>query len=398
MRRWGIKSILNKKSDSRKQLVKTAFTVVFFALFCLIIFNPIRAFAKGDIHTGSEEYRNDFGNDFNVGIYIGATDGDTFKDYKVEIEYNPLYVHFINGETEEDSGKIVLEGASVDGNSVREMLLFRPIMGGVTRLKVASAQLNDDDDIELEVEENLEDSLIIINAPLCDEPSSVNINEKKLDLEQDTFEYSISVPYSNKLILTTSDDFIVINDKDELKEGFNQVKVLFGKPATVPLEYTFNISVEKEIKPEPPKEVEVEEPVEEDLLSIIKRQAENTEVDPEIKALNLKSATIQKIDNEEELRTERLKSILIVLIFGILIVVIALVKVIYEVIFNSKVGIMRERRFAGKRFFGSKEKSGKLTFESINTKRTISEQYFVDGLDIKINDIVDKEKKNANKK
>ena len=391
MRRWGIKSVLNKESDSRKQLYKTAFSVVFFALFCLIILNPIKAFAKGDIHTGSEEYRNDFGKDFNVGIYIGTTDGDTFKDYKVEIEYNPLYIHYINGETEEDTGKIVLEGTSPDGNSVREMLNFRPVMGGVTHLKVASSVIHDAKDSSLEVEENLEEALIVINAPRCEVPKSITINEKTIEINPESTDYSISIEYTDNLSIS-SQDYVVIPEFEEIKEGSNHVKVLFGKPATVPLEYTFNINIEK--KPEPVVETPVEEePEEEDLLSILEKQAKKTGPDPEIAALNLKAAKMSTIDNEEELKEDRKKSVFIVVGFIVLIVVVIVAKVLYEVLSNSKIGILRENKFKGKRFFKKKKKSGKLSFDTIETKRTISEQYFVDGLDIKINDIVDKGKK-----
>ncbi len=397
MRRWGIKSVLNKRLDSRKQSVKTAFTVVFFALFCLIILNPIRAFAKGDIHTGSEEYRNDFGKDFNVGIYIGATDGDTFKDYKVEIEYNPLYVHFLNGDTEEDTGKIVLEGTSPDGNAIREMLNFRPVMGGVTHLKVASATLHSATDTDLEVEEHLEDALIVINAPRCEAPASVTINGKALEIKPETTQYTISIDYTDKLDVTAPNEFVVIPESEELKEGFNQVKVLFGKTATVPLEYTFNINVEK--KPEPVVETPFEEePEEDDLLTILEKQANKTDTDPEIAALNLKAAKMQTLDNEEELKGERKKSIFIVIAFAVMIVLVLVGKIIYDVISNSKIAILRENKFKGKKFFKRKKKSGKLTFDAIEPKRTISEQYFVDGLDIKINDIVDKGKNNAGKK
>ena len=103
--------------------------------------------------------------------------------------------------------------------------------------------------------------------------------------------------------------------------------------------------------------------------------------------------------NQVEVKNENSKNVIILLGLIGLSISIFLAKLLSSVVINGDHGVRRERGLNLKNRLSSKRKSDMFSFAEIESKKSASSKYFEYGLDVKINDVFDKEgKENVGKK
>lgn len=112
--------------------------LVFFSVIILTA-DPCKVFAADAAAIfGSDSYENESGAEFPVGVYI---QGDSeIGYYKVDIDYDPERLRYIEGATEGENGHIIVEGVG-SGDVVSTMLRFQALSGGETNIKITDARV-----------------------------------------------------------------------------------------------------------------------------------------------------------------------------------------------------------------------------------------------------------------
>ena len=115
-------------------------------LFCLLgagtVFIPVSDVMAADASVvfGSDEYENESGSEFPVGVYINGDGESDIGYYKVEIKYDPQRLRYIEGATEGGDGTVIFEGVGNDV-SVSTMLQFEALSGGDTQLSIGDTRV-----------------------------------------------------------------------------------------------------------------------------------------------------------------------------------------------------------------------------------------------------------------
>ena len=386
----------------------TALRVAFIYAFAALLFLPsLKAEAKGNIHTGSPEYVSSALEEFNVGVYTEATEGDRLGEFELIISFDPAYLTCIEEDGENTSGEIRIKEDSFDALRYKSMLTFKSLVGGETKIEVKEATLKSPDGEKLETD-SLPSIPIHINAPQLTPPDYMSVNGVRIEgfNSKDT-EYKVNIPYVEKLFIYVPEDYKVSYD-DSLSEGKNTVKALVTKEGFSTLEYTLEVNMEAKPTEEPVVQEEETkgttdtepeiDPEMREIKEALKKSNEKKK-NPEIEALNLKGMIAPSNSNQVEVKNENSKNIIILLGLIGLSIIIFLAKLLSSVVINGDHGVRRERGLNLKNRLSSKRKSDMFSFAEIESKKSASSKYFEYGLDVKINDVFDKEgKENVGKK
>ena len=95
--------------------------VIFAAVLLAFVIN-IDVHAAGSITYGSESYTNEYGKEFQIGVYINAD--EDISRYFVYLKYNPDMLEFVGGGDLVQEGMVLASGSG-SKNSYRQMLTFR---------------------------------------------------------------------------------------------------------------------------------------------------------------------------------------------------------------------------------------------------------------------------------
>ena len=381
---------------------KKEYAIAFLLPIFLLVFSA-RVNAEGNVHMGSIQYNVNVNSDFNVGIYTEGVDGDRMSKYEVVISYDPVYISYESDTDKDNDGKITLKGESLDGGTVRNMLTFHSVLGGESKIIVESAKIYDLNGNLLDNKE-LPTVNVNITADASEPPTKIKINgEEVADYSADVREYSVTVPFSEKLNIEVPGDYLVIPDTDKLSVGKNEVKVIIAKEGATAREYKFEITVEP--KEEPKEETEVTDNTSKENGSKDAQNASAGKTDgtgkdgkigtgKETKGIEDKEfPNLEPIPDtfgvdKESLKAQNRKSIIILIGFAVIIVLILAAKFGYDAILSRGNRIKRDRTATSSL---RKNSQSQLLFVDINDKSQKSQaQYFEYGLDIKMKDINDK--------
>ena len=204
----------------------------------------ISANAKGIVYTGSTEYNATSGQDFNVGVYLGGDNGEKTGDYETVIVYDENYLTYVGGANDGGNGRVSVSGTSADGGRVKVMITFHAVIGGETTVKVENATLTDENGGALEITE-FPEVPVHIQAPAADAPEYIMFNGEMLpDYSADVNEYSFDIPYTENFEFSVPEGFKIITDTEGLKAGANEIALKVTQDNRTPLEYKITVNME----------------------------------------------------------------------------------------------------------------------------------------------------------
>ena len=333
----------------------------------------ISADAKGIVYTGSTEYNATSGQNFNVGVYFGGDNGEKTGDYEAVITYDENYLIYVGGGNEGGNGRVNVSGTSADGGRVKVMITFQAVIGGETSVKVESATLTDNNGGALEIVE-FPEVPVHIQAPVADVPEYIMFNGEMLpDYSEDVKEYSLDIPYTENFEFSTPDGYKIVSDAKGLEAGVNEIVLKVTQDNRTPLEYKITINMEA-LKEEEPETQENTAEVTETTEEVSK------ETEPEV-ATEEVTATEENVLSEENSETvpgdvntenviavskgklpknDNTKSFIVLGLFAAAILVILLLKLIWDRVGIAGRGIQRGFRIIRK-------KVAKNTYQPVQT-------------------------------
>ena len=297
--------------------------------------------AKGIVYTGSAEYNATSGQDFNVGVYFGGDNGEKTGNYEAVIVYDENYLTYVGGGNEGGNGKINVSGTSADGGRVRVMITFHAVIGGETSVKVESATLTDNDGGALEITE-FPEVPVHIQAPVADAPEYIMFNGEILpDYSEDVQEYTLDIAYTENFEFSVPDGYKIISETEGLEAGENEIVLNVTQDNRTPLEYKITVNMEalKEEEPETQentaedtektKEVSENtdsEPAEETANEETVLTEENAEANPG----NVNTNNVNAVSKGKIPKNENTNSFIVLGLFAVAILVILLLKLIWD--------------------------------------------------------------------
>ena len=297
--------------------------------------------AKGIVYTGSAEYNATSGQDFNVGVYFGGDNGEKTGNYEAVIVYDENYLTYVGGGNEGGNGRISVSGTSADGGRVRVMITFHAVIGGETSVKVESATLTDNDGGALEITE-FPEVPVHIQAPAADAPEYIMFNGEILpDYSEDVQEYTLDIAYTENFEFSVPDGYKIISETEGLEAGENEIVLNVTQDNRTPLEYKITVNMEalKEEEPETQentaedaektKEVSENtdsEPAEETANEETVVTEENAEANPG----NVNTNNVNAVSKGKIPKNENTNSFIVLGLFAVAILVILLLKLIWD--------------------------------------------------------------------
>ena len=297
--------------------------------------------AKGIVYTGSAEYNATSGQDFNVGVYFGGDNGEKTGNYEAVIVYDENYLTYVGGGNEGGNGRISVSGTSADGGRVRVMITFHAVIGGETSVKVESATLTDNDGAALEITE-FPEVPVHIQAPVADAPEYIMFNGEILpDYSEDVQEYTLDIAYTENFEFSVPDGYKIISETEGLEAGENEIVLNVTQDNRTPLEYKITVNMEalKEEEPETQentaedaektKEVSENtdsEPAEETANEETVLTEENAEANPG----NVNTNNVNAVSKGKIPKNENTNSFIVLGLFAVAILVILLLKLIWD--------------------------------------------------------------------
>ena len=297
--------------------------------------------AKGIVYTGSAEYNATSGQDFNVGVYFGGDNGEKTGNYEAVIVYDENYLTYVGGGNEGGNGRISVSGTSADGGRVRVMITFHAVIGGETSVKVESATLTDNDGGALEITE-FPEVPGHIQAPVADAPEYIMFNGEILpDYSEDVQEYTLDIAYTENFEFSVPDGYKIISETEGLEAGENEIVLNVTQDNRTPLEYKITVNMEalKEEEPETQentaedaektKEVSENtdsEPAEETANEETVLTEENAEANPG----NVNTNNVNAVSKGKIPKNENTNSFIVLGLFAVAILVILLLKLIWD--------------------------------------------------------------------
>ena len=297
--------------------------------------------AKGIVYTGSAEYNATSGQDFNVGVYFGGDNGEKTGNYEAVIVYDENYLTYVGGGNEGGNGKISVSGTSADGGRVRVMITFHAVIGGDTSVKVESATLTDNDGAALEITE-FPEVPVHIQAPVADAPEYIMFNGEILpDYSEEVQEYTLDIAYTENFEFSVPDGYKIISETEGLEAGENEIVLNVTQDNRTPLEYKITVNMEalKEEEPETQentaedaektKEVSENtdsEPAEETANEETVLTEENAETNPG----NVNTNNVNAVSKGKIPKNENTNSFIVLGLFAVAILVILLLKLIWD--------------------------------------------------------------------
>ena len=297
--------------------------------------------AKGIVYTGSAEYNATSGQDFNVGVYFGGDNGEKTGNYEAVIVYDENYLTYVGGGNEGGNGRISVSGTSADGGRVRVMITFRAVIGGETSVKVESATLTDNDGGALEITE-FPEVPVHIQAPVADAPEYIMFNGEILpDYSEDVQEYTLDIAYTENFEFSVPDGYKIISETEGLEAGENEIVLNVTQDNRTPLEYKITVNMEA-LKEEEP---ETQENTAEDAEKM-KEVSENTDSEPaeetaneetvlteenaEANPGNVNTNNVNAVSKGKIPKNENTNSFIVLGLFAVAILVILLLKLIWD--------------------------------------------------------------------
>ena len=321
----------------------------------------ISANAKGIVYTGSTEYNATSGQDFNVGVYLGGDNGEKTGDYEAVIVYDENYLTYVGGANEGGNGRVSVSGTSADGGRVKVMITFHAVIGGETTVKVENATLTDENGGALEITE-FPEVPVHIQAPAADAPEYIMFNGEMLpDYSADVNEYSFDIPYTENFEFSVPEGFKIITDTEGLKAGANEIALKVTQDNRTPLEYKITVNMEALEEEESETEentAEGTDNTEEVLEETNSEPVEEVTADEENVSDETNALTVPGNVNTENENTvsksiipknENIKSFIILGMFAAAILVILLLKLIWDRAGIAGRGIQRGFRIIRKK-------------------------------------------------
>ena len=319
----------------------------------------ISAEAKGIVYTGSTEYNATSGQDFNIGVYLGGDNGEKTGDYQAVISYDDNYLTYVGGANEGGNGKVTVSGTSADGGRVKVMITFHAVIGGETSVKVESAALTDNNGAALAIEE-FPEVPVHIAAPAADAPEFIMFNGEMLpDYSADVKEYTVDIAYTENFEFSVPEGFKIVSDTESLEAGVNDITLLVTQDNRTPLEYKITVNMEAPEIEEPEVQentAEVTENTEEVSEETTTEPAE-TQVTEETVLTENNAETLPGNVNTENVnvaakkpwQNENTKSFIILGLFAVAVLVILLLKLIWDRLGIAGRGIKRGFRIIQKK-------------------------------------------------
>lgn len=328
--------------------------------------------AKGIVYTGSTEYNASSGQDFNIGVYFGGDNGEKTGDYEAVIVYDENYLTYVGGGNEGGNGKISVSGASADGGRVKIMITFHAVIGGETSVKVESATLTDNNGGALEITE-FPEVPVHIQAPVADAPEYIMFNGETLpDYSTDVKEYTLDIPYTENFEFSIPDGYKIVSDAENLEAGVNEIVLKVTQDNRTPLEYKITVNMEAPEEEESETQentAEVTENTEEVSNETETEAAEEVtaneetvlpEENAEVVPSNVNTENVNAVSRGKLIKNENTKSFIILGLFAVAILVILLLKLIWDRAGIAGRGIKRGFRIIQK-------KVAKNTYQPIQT-------------------------------
>ena len=297
--------------------------------------------AKGIVYTGSAEYNATSGQDFNVGVYFGGDNGEKTGNYEAVIVYDENYLTYVGGGNEGGNGRISVSGTSADGGRVRVMITFHAVIGGETSVKVESATLTDNDGGALEITE-FPEVPVHIQAPVADAPEYIMFNGEILpDYSEDVQEYTLDIAYTENFEFSVPDGYKIISETEGLEAGENEIVLNVTQDNRTPLEYKITVNMEalKEEEPETQENIAEDaektkevsentdsEPAEETANEETVLTEENAEANPG----NVNTNNVNAVSKGKIPKNENTNSFIVLGLFAVAILVILLLKLIWD--------------------------------------------------------------------
>ena len=297
--------------------------------------------AKGIVYTGSAEYNATSGQDFNVGVYFGGDNGEKTGNYEAVIVYDENYLTYVGGGNEGGNGKISVSGTSADGGRVRVMITFHAVIGGDTSVKVESATLTDNDGGALEITE-FPEVPVHIQAPVADAPEYIMFNGEILpDYSEEVQEYTLDIAYTENFEFSVPDGYKIISETEGLEAGENEIVLNVTQDNRTPLEYKITVNMEAPKEEEPETQENTAEDAEQ-----TKEVSENTDSEPaeetaneetvlteenaETNPGNVNTNNVNAVSKGKIPKNENTNSFIVLGLFAVAILVILLLKLIWD--------------------------------------------------------------------
>lgn len=321
----------------------------------------ISANAKGIVYTGSTEYNATSGQDFNVGVYLGGDNGEKTGDYEAVIVYDENYLTYVGGANEGGNGRVSVSGTSADGGRVKVMITFHAVIGGETTVKVENATLTDENGGALEITE-FPEVPVHIQAPAADAPEYIMFNGEMLpEYSADVKEYSLDIPYTENFEFSVPEGFKIITDTEGLKAGANEIVLKVTQDNRTPLEYKITVNMEALEEEESETEEDTAGGTDntEDVLEETNSEpveevtADEGNVSDESNVLtvpgNVNTENVNTVSKSIIPKNENIKSFIILGMFAAAILVILLLKLIWDRAGIAGMGIQRGFRIIRKK-------------------------------------------------
>ena len=321
----------------------------------------ISANAKGIVYTGSTEYNATSGQDFNVGVYLGGDNGEKTGDYETVIVYDENYLTYVGGANDGGNGRVSVSGTSADGGRVKVMITFHAVIGGETTVKVENATLTDENGGALEITE-FPEVPVHIQAPAADAPEYIMFNGEMLpDYSADVNEYSLDIPYTENFEFSVPEGFKIITDTEGLKAGANEIALKVTQDNRTPLEYKITVNMEALEEEESETEEntaggtdnteEVLEETDSEPVEEITADEENVSDESNVLTVpgNVNTENENTVSKSIIPKNENIKSFIILGMFAAAILVILLLKLIWDRAGIAGRGIQRGFRIIRKK-------------------------------------------------
>ena len=321
----------------------------------------ISANAKGIVYTGSTEYNATSGQDFNVGVYLGGDNGEKTGDYETVIVYDENYLTYVGGANDGGNGRVSVSGTSADGGRVKVMITFHAVIGGETTVKVENATLTDENGGALEITE-FPEVPVHIQAPAADAPEYIMFNGEMLpDYSADVNEYSFDIPYTENFEFSVPEGFKIITDTEGLKAGANEIALKVTQDNRTPLEYKITVNMEALEEEESETEEntaegtdnteEVLEETDSEPVEEITADEENVSDESNVLTVpgNVNTENVNTVSKSIIPKNENIKSFIILGMFAAAILVILLLKLIWDRAGIAGRGIQRGFRIIRKK-------------------------------------------------
>ena len=321
----------------------------------------ISANAKGIVYTGSTEYNATSGQDFNVGVYLGGDNGEKTGDYETVIVYDENYLAYVGGANDGGNGRVSVSGTSADGGRVKVMITFHAVIGGETTVKVENATLTDENGGALEITE-FPEVPVHIQAPAADAPEYIMFNGEMLpDYSADVNEYSFDIPYTENFEFSVPEGFKIITDTEGLKAGANEIALKVTQDNRTPLEYKITVNMEALEEEESETEEntaggtdnteEVLEETDSEPVEEITADEENVSDESNVLTVpgNVNTENENTVSKSIIPKNENIKSFIILGMFAAAILVILLLKLIWDRAGIAGRGIQRGFRIIRKK-------------------------------------------------